>query len=52
MFLLPSQVCASQRPADPGHDRQALAEMAIPGYQGWVKEVDERLSDPGLKYQA
>jgi hypothetical protein len=41
-----------KRLANPDHDCQALAEMAMPGYQGWVKEVDERLSDPGLEYTA
>jgi hypothetical protein len=42
----------NERPADPDHDCQTLAEMAIPEYQSWVKEVDERLSDIGLEYQA
>jgi hypothetical protein len=37
---------------DLDYDCQALAEMAIPGYQGLVKEVDECLSDPDLEYQA
>jgi hypothetical protein len=27
-----------KRLANPDHDCQALAEMAMPGYQGWVKE--------------
>jgi hypothetical protein len=33
-------------------DCQALAEMAMLGHQGWIKEVDGRLSDTGPEYQA